>query len=305
MAGISLTDAGLVVTTGASRRPRRQRRPCRPRARGGCGRSDRSTTHWKASSGARTLSGRPAAVRPAGSALVAIVRYTVRACVPAQRLLLLLPVAGALLFGLLSRLSDETAVTAFSASRRHGAAHPRAPHHLLIVGDALLGAEIRSGVFAFTWLSPVRYPTIVLGRWLGGCLIIAVILVPAAAAAAVVAGHRRPPDRRRSQPWPAPPPTWPCSSPSGPASAAGGLVSRTGDSRRAPARRCAGRHRPALTRMVGPIGPGRHHRPGHRPASEGHSVRWPAVGRLVLVTAVGLAVATRRLRSLRPASSAD
>ena len=32
---------------------------------------------------------------------------------------------------------------------------------------------------------------------------------------------------------------------------------------------------------------------------------WAAVGRLVLVAAVGLAIAARRLRSLKPASSAD
>jgi hypothetical protein len=38
---------------------------------------------------------------------------------------------------------------------------------------------------------------------------------------------------------------------------------------------------------------------------EGIPAGWPAVGRLALVTAVGLAIATRRLRSLRPASSAD
>ena len=34
----------------------------------------------------------------------------------------------------------------------------------LVLGDAILGAEVRSGVFAFTWLSPVSYRTIVAGR---------------------------------------------------------------------------------------------------------------------------------------------
>ena len=117
--------------------------------------------------------------RSARSPLAAIVRYTLRACVPAQRSLLLLPVAGAVLFGLLSRLSDETAVTAFAQVGGTALHTLVLPITCLVIGDALLGAEIRSGVFAFTWLSPVRYSTIVLGRWLGGCLIAAAILVPA------------------------------------------------------------------------------------------------------------------------------
>jgi len=104
----------------------------------------------------------------AGAPLAAIVGYTIRACLPARRYLLLLPFAGAVLFGLLSRMSDEPTVTAFA--RVGGAAiHSLIlPITCLILGDAILGAEIRSGVFAFTWLSPVPYRTIVVGRWIGG-----------------------------------------------------------------------------------------------------------------------------------------
>jgi ABC-2 type transport system permease protein len=122
------------------------------------------------------------------SPLAAIVRYTIRSCVPAQRWLLLLPVAGALLFGLLSQLSDEGAVTAFARVGGTALHTLILPITCLIIGDALLGAEVRSGVFAFTWLSPVRYATIVGGRWLGGCLIAGAVLAPAAAASAIVAG---------------------------------------------------------------------------------------------------------------------
>jgi ABC-type transport system involved in multi-copper enzyme maturation permease subunit len=124
----------------------------------------------------------------ATSPFPAIVRYTLRACVPARWELLLLPLAGALLFGILSQMSDEAAVTGFA--RVGGAAiHSLIlPITCLVVGDAILGAEVRSGVFAFTWLSPVSHWTIVAGRWLGGCLIAAALLGPAAVAAAVVAG---------------------------------------------------------------------------------------------------------------------
>ncbi|MDQ4068146.1 MAG: hypothetical protein M3203_01505, partial [Actinomycetota bacterium] len=99
----------------------------------------------------------------------AIVRYTLRTSVPHQRgVLLLLPVAAGVLFGALSQMSDEAPVTAF-ARVGGGALHTLVlPITCLVLGDALLGAELRSGVFGFTWLSPVRFATIVTGRWLGG-----------------------------------------------------------------------------------------------------------------------------------------
>ena len=59
---------------------------------------------------------------------------------------------------------------------------------MLVIGDAVLGAEVRAGTFQFTWLSPAPTWQIVLGRWVGGSLIALVTIVPATALAAVVAG---------------------------------------------------------------------------------------------------------------------
>ena len=240
------------------------------------------------------------------SPATAVVSYTVRACAAARRLVLLLPVAGALLFGLLSRLSDEAAVTAFArvgGTAMHTLVLPIA---CLVIGDALLGAEIRSGIFAFTWLSPVRYATIVGGRWLGGCLIAAAVLIPAAVAAAVVAG---------------------APSSAGPAAVAAmagaaaylALFLAIGASFRRPVvwslvlvilvERLLGAALAGIAQLspgwlaqavlVGLTSPAADLR------REGIPHGWAAVGRLALVTAVGLAIATRRLRSLRPASSSD
>ena len=244
--------------------------------------------------------------RSARSPLAAIVRYTVRACVPAQRALLLLPVVGALLFGLLSRLSDDDRVSAFAQVGGTAMHTLVLPITCLVIGDALLGAEIRSGVFAFTWLSPVRYATIVAGRWLGGCLIAAATLVPAAAAAAVVAG---------------------APSSAGPAALAAmagaaaylALFLAIGASFRKPVvwslvlvilvERLLG----AALAGIAQLSPGWLAQavlvgltdPVVDLQREGIPHGWAAVGRLALVAAVGLAIATRRLRSLRPASSAD
>ena len=240
------------------------------------------------------------------SPLAAIVRYTVRACVPSQRGLLLLPIAGAVRFGLLSRLSDEAAVTAFV--RVGGAAMHTLilPITCLVIGDALLGAEIRSGVFAFTWLSPVRYSTIAAGRWLGGWIVAGAILAPAAALGAVVAG---------------------ASSSAGPAAVAAvagagaylALFVAIGASFKRPVvwslvlvilvERLLG----AALAGIAQLSPGwlaqavlfGLTRPAESLGREGVPVGWSAVGRLVLVTLVGLAIASRRLRSLKPASSAD
>ena len=252
------------------------------------------------------MSGRVSTERSARSPLAAIVRYTVRACVPAQRWLLLLPIAGAVLFGLLSRLSDDDRVTAFAQVGGTAMHTLVLPITCLVIGDALLGAEIRSGVFAFTWLSPVRYATIVGGRWLGGCLIAAVTVVPAAAAAAVVAG---------------------APSSAGPAALAAmagataylALFLAIGASFQRPVvwslvlvilvERLLG----AALAGIAQLSPGWLAQaalvgltePVAELRREGIPHGWAAVGRLALVAAVGLAIATHRLRSLRPASSAD
>jgi ABC-2 type transport system permease protein len=240
------------------------------------------------------------------SPFIAIVRYTVQACVPAQRTLLLLPVAGALLFGLLSRLSADPAVTAFAQVGGNALHTLVVPITCLVVGDALLGAEVRSGVFAFTWLSPVSHASIVVGRWLGGCLIAAAILLPAAVASAVVAG--------------APSSAAAAAVASGAGAAAYlALFLAIGDSFRRPVvwslvlvilvERLLG----AALAGIAQLSPGwlaQSVLVGLTNTSadlqrEGIPSGWPAVGRLVLVAGFGLAVATRRLRSLKPASAAD
>ena len=238
--------------------------------------------------------------------LVAIVRYTLRVCVPRHRALLVLPLAGAVLFGLLSRISDEAAATAFA--RVGGAAFHSLilPITCLIVGDALLGAEVRSGIFAFTWLSPVPYGTIVVGRWLGGCVIAAAILGPAAAVGAVVAGA--------------------------PASAGPAVVAAIAGAAAYLAIFIAVGatfQRPVVwslalvilvERLLGAVLAGiAQLSPGWLAQEvlvgltgtavdlqrKGVPHGWAAAGRLGVVAAVGLVIATRRLRRLRPASAAD
>jgi ABC-2 type transport system permease protein len=62
------------------------------------------------------------------------------------------------------------------------------PIAALIIGDSVLGAEVRAGTFHFTWLSPTPAWKIVLGRWLAGSFVALVTIAPAVALAAVVAG---------------------------------------------------------------------------------------------------------------------
>jgi hypothetical protein len=131
----------------------------------------------------------PAADRALPGPLVAAFTYTLRVCVPPKRAALLaLPCVGALLFGLLARAVDEpTAALRFNgvAEALFGLILPLA---CLVVGDAVLGAEVRAGTFGLTWRSPVRFSTIVLARWSAGWLIAAGALTPAMALSALIAG---------------------------------------------------------------------------------------------------------------------
>lgn len=125
-----------------------------------------------------------------GPRLRAIVSYTLRSCIGRKRWLgCLLPCAGALLFGLLAHAIDEPGSEAFAAVAANGIFALVVPIVSLVIGDAVLGAEIRSGVFHFTWLSPTPLGLIVLGRWLGGCITALLTVVPACALAALVAGE--------------------------------------------------------------------------------------------------------------------
>jgi ABC-2 type transport system permease protein len=119
----------------------------------------------------------------------ALVAYTLRSSVGGRRWLACLAAgAGAVLLGLLARAIDQPAGEAFSRVAAEGIFSLALPVVTLVVGDAVLGSEIRSGVFQVTWLSPTRISSIVLARWFGGWLAALVSVVPAAGLAAVVAG---------------------------------------------------------------------------------------------------------------------
>jgi hypothetical protein len=130
---------------------------------------------------------------PAGgtvpSPFVAIVGYTLRACLPLKRWFgVVLPCVGALLFGLMATVIDDSPEEAFSGVAQGGLFALILPLTCLVIGDAVLGADVRAGTFQLTWLSPVPFPTIALGRWLGGWLVALVTLVPALVLASAIAG---------------------------------------------------------------------------------------------------------------------
>jgi ABC-2 type transport system permease protein len=123
------------------------------------------------------------------SQFAAVLRYTLRSCIPPRRwAAVLMPCAGALLFGLLAHAVDQRADRAFANVAAEGIFSLMMPIAALVVGDAVLGAEVRAGTFHFTWLSPTPTWKIVLGRWLGGSLVTLVTIAPASALAAIIAG---------------------------------------------------------------------------------------------------------------------
>lgn len=131
----------------------------------------------------------PAVERALPRPFVALFVYAVRICVPPKRTLVLaLPCAGALLFGLLAHtVGDPTPAGRFNtiSGALFGLVLPFA---CLVVGDAVLGAEVRTGTFGLTWLSPVPLSTIVLARWAAGWLVAAAALTPALVLSAAIAG---------------------------------------------------------------------------------------------------------------------
>jgi ABC-type transport system involved in multi-copper enzyme maturation permease subunit len=124
------------------------------------------------------------------SRFVAILVYTLQSCFPRKRwMAVLIPCAGALLFGLLSRaVQHENAARAFAHVGADGIFGLVVPIGALIIGDSVLGAEVRAGTFHFTWLSPTPSWQIVIGRWLGGSFVALMTIAPACALAAVIAG---------------------------------------------------------------------------------------------------------------------
>jgi hypothetical protein len=131
----------------------------------------------------------PATGRALPGPFVALLVYAIRICVPPKRAALLaLPCAGALLFGLLAHaVDDPTSAGRFNtiSGALFGLILPLA---CLVVGDAVLGAEVRTGALGLTWRSPVPFSTIVLARWSAGWLVAAATLTPAMALSAAIAG---------------------------------------------------------------------------------------------------------------------
>lgn len=131
--------------------------------------------------------------RSTGSAAVrlpALVTYVFRACMPRKRLAVLsLPVLVILVTGVLSQTVTDVPASESFARIADGMVFGLAlPLGALVIGDAVLGAEVRSGTLAFSWLTPTRFWELAVARWLGGWLLALVTLVPAAALAAVIAG---------------------------------------------------------------------------------------------------------------------
>ena len=91
------------------------------------------------------------------------------------------------LFGALAHAINRRPEWAFAVVSAEGILGLAVPIAALIVGDAILGAEVRSGTFHFTWLTPTPVWQIVLGRWIGGSLVAVVVIAPAVSIAAVVA----------------------------------------------------------------------------------------------------------------------
>ena len=180
------------------------------------------------------------------------------------------------------------------------------PIGCLVIGDAVLGAEIRAGTFHFTWLTPVPVRTIVLARWFGGWLLALVTLVPAvvlsafagqnpasagplalataAGSAAYIAPVRA--DRLRDE-------------------TGRGVVARDRVLGRAPARRGA-----VGIAQLSPMWLGRSVYAGLCDDAsflirQGVPDGWSAVVRLVVLTVAMLALATWRLKHLRITGASD
>lgn len=115
--------------------------------------------------------------------------YALRACFPPKRRIgLMLPAAGALLFALLARLIPDSAPVALAQVADGGLFGVVLPVGCLVIGDAVLGAEVRSGTLHFTWLSPVSFATVVAGRWLAGAAVAVAALAVPFGVGAVLAG---------------------------------------------------------------------------------------------------------------------
>jgi hypothetical protein len=120
--------------------------------------------------------------------LSALFSYTLRSSLPAKRrLALLLPCLAAVLFGLIARGLDGDAARDFARIASLALFGLVLPVTSLVVGDAVLGAEVRRGAFTFTWMSPVPTWQIVVARWAAGSLVAGGSLALSFAISALVA----------------------------------------------------------------------------------------------------------------------
>jgi ABC-2 type transport system permease protein len=123
------------------------------------------------------------------SRFIVILVYTFRSCFPRKRwAAVLVPCAGALLFGLLAHAVNEPAQRGFATVAADGIFGLVMPIAALVIGDSVLGAEVRAGTFHFTWLTPTPTWQIVLGRWAAGSIVALATVAPACALAAIIAG---------------------------------------------------------------------------------------------------------------------
>ncbi len=123
------------------------------------------------------------------SPAVALLVHALRSCLPPRRLgAVLFPCVGAVVFGLLAVAVSDSPDRAFVRVATTGIFGIAVPVAALVIGDAVLGAEIRAGTFHFTWLSPVSARLIIVTRWAAGTMVALVTIVPATAVAALVAG---------------------------------------------------------------------------------------------------------------------
>ncbi|HJR23894.1 MAG TPA: hypothetical protein VJ804_00350 [Acidimicrobiales bacterium] len=129
-----------------------------------------------------------AGVRPM-PALRALFVYALRTSLPAKRrVALLLPCAAAVMFGLIARGLDGDPARDFARVAALALFGLVLPVTTLVVGDAVLGAEVRRGAFSFTWMSPVPTWQIVAARWAAGTVVAGGALALSFAIAALVAG---------------------------------------------------------------------------------------------------------------------
>lgn len=119
----------------------------------------------------------------------ALVSYVWRACLPRKRLgVLAIPCGAAVLFGLMTLASNDSKARAVEMVTQIGVIGLVLPLGALVIGDAVLGSDVKSGVLSFTWLTPARFGEIVIARWLGGTIIACLTLVPASMAVAIIGG---------------------------------------------------------------------------------------------------------------------